>query len=235
MWYIINHNQSHLITQQSPPQVWITHITTLPTDYPTISPSIVNHAHHYAPQHNQLPNNLPLNCESRTSLRSPTQSITLDYPTISPSSVNHAHHYAPHGLPNNLPLNCESRTSLRSPRVWYHCWGGLGSPRSGNGSNVQVHKTLKHHTLTQHLKAMGLWVPSLIYHLFPPFLVDVGHNHSQLITQQSSPQVWITHITSLIHTRIPLLLPTNPNHGFDTTVGEVRGAPGVAMAKRPGP
>jgi len=32
---------------------------------------------------------------------------------------------------------------------------------------------------------MGLWVPSLIYPLFPPFIVDVGHNHSHLITQQS--------------------------------------------------
>jgi len=51
------------------------------------------------------------------------------------------------------------------------------------------HKRLKHHILTQNFKAMGLWVPFLIYPLFPPFLVDMGHNHSHLITQQSPPQV----------------------------------------------
>jgi len=58
----------------------------------------------------------------------------------------------------------------------------VGSPGSGNGPNVQDHKRLEHHTLTQNLKAMGLWVPSVIYPLFSPFLVDVGHNHSHLIT-----------------------------------------------------
>jgi len=49
---------------------------------------------------------------------------------------------------------------------------------------VQDHKRLKHHTLTQNLKAMSLWVPSLIYPLFPPFIADMGHNHSHLITQE---------------------------------------------------
>jgi hypothetical protein len=79
----------------------------------------------------------------------------------------------------------DSYTSLRSAIhfVWFGLWGSkgsfgllpllqgaevhvLGSPGSagsGNGSNVQDHKRLKHHTLTQNLNAMGLWVPSLIY------------------------------------------------------------------------
>ena len=63
--------------------------------------------------------------------------------------------------------------------------GRSGEPREGQWGNVQDHKRLEHHTLTQNLKAMGLWVPSLIYPLFPPFLVNVGHNHSHLITQHS--------------------------------------------------
>jgi hypothetical protein len=32
----------------------------------------------------------------------------------------------------------------------------------------------------------GIWIPSLIYPTFPPFLVDVRHNHSYLICQQAS-------------------------------------------------
>jgi len=62
----------------------------------------------------------------------------------------------------------------------------MGSPGSGNGPNVQDHKRFKHYTLTQNVKAMGLWVSSLMYPLFHSFLIDVGHNHSHLITQQLS-------------------------------------------------
>jgi len=72
----------------------------------------------------------------------------------------------------------------------------LESLGSGNGSNVQDHKRLKHHILTQNLKTMGLWVSFLIYPLFPPFIVDVEHNHSHLITQQIA--CWL-HIRSLMN------------------------------------
>jgi len=53
------------------------------------------------------------------------------------------------------------------------------------GKMSRTIRDFNHHTLTQNLKAMSLCVPSLIYPLFPPFLVDVRHNHSHLITQQS--------------------------------------------------
>ncbi|AES78259.1 hypothetical protein MTR_7g026530 [Medicago truncatula] len=43
------------------------------------------------------------------------------------------------------------------------------------------------------------------------------------------------HITSLIHTRIPLPLPTEPNHGSDTTVGESGESQERQWAKRPRP
>jgi len=59
-------------------------------------------------------------------------------------------------------------------------WYLLESLEGGNGSNVQDSKRLRHHISTQNLNALSIWVPSLIYPTFPPFLVDVRHNHSYL-------------------------------------------------------
>ena len=56
--------------------------------------------------------------------------------------------------------------------------GESEEPQERQWANVQEHKRLKHHTLTQNLKASGIWVPSLIYPMFLPFLADVGHNRS---------------------------------------------------------
>jgi len=81
----------------------------------------------------------------------------------------------------------------------------------------------RHHTLIQNLKAMGLWVSSLIYSMSLPFLVNVGHKHSHLISNNlplkcGSPTslVWSTQ-GSYSHS------PIEPNQGFDTSfLGSLR-------------
>jgi len=63
--------------------------------------------------------------------------------------------------------------------------GSPGSPESGNGSNVQDHKRLKHHTLTKNLKAMSLSVSSLIYSF--PLPNEPNHDCDTTVGESGKP------------------------------------------------
>ena len=69
-------------------------------------------------------------------------------------------------------------------------WGELGGPSKSRIE--QPHKQERHHTRTQNLKAMGLWVLLLIRCSTFTFLFDVGHiTHSftQLSPSSVSPSI----------------------------------------------
>jgi len=69
----------------------------------------------------------------------------------------------------------ESVELFIKPRLWYNCWvmrGARGPPTSWP---EQPHKCERCQTLTQNLKAMSLWVLSLIKCLTSTLLSDVGH------------------------------------------------------------
>ena len=115
-------------------------------------------------------------------------------PTFSPFLVDVEHNHS-HLKLNNLPLKCETPTSLAWSTLGTHsyfptepnkyfdtsCGGVWGAPRAAMDQTSRTTKRLRHRISTQILKALGIWVPSLIYPTFPPFLVDMGHNHSHFI------------------------------------------------------
>jgi len=69
--------------------------------------------------------------------------------------------------------------------------GGLSTSRL-----EQPHLQERCHTLTQNLKAMGLWILLLIKCSTFTFLSDVGHI-THTCTQHSPPQVWVHHFIVL--------------------------------------
>lgn len=71
--------------------------------------------------------------------------------------------------------------------VW-SCWGELGTCESAlvpHGLMIRNFKRLRCHTSTQNLKALGIWIFSLIYPSINTFLANVGHNYSHLYQQIS--------------------------------------------------
>jgi len=93
--------------------------------------------------------------------------------------------------------------------------GSRGEP--GGPPAQQPYKWERYHTLTQNIKAMSLWVLSLIKCSTSTFLSDVGHI-THTCTQQSHPQVWVHQFIMLTpqaelfhpHTLILVLLLSPP-------------------------
>jgi hypothetical protein len=89
------------------------------------------------------------------------------------------------------------------PWIWYHCWVTTGALDTTHIRQEQPHKRERHHTFSNNLKIIGLWVISLIKCSTSIILIEVGflthtcyttecpicwsHNVSQLITNYNEP------------------------------------------------
>jgi len=94
---------------------------------------------------------LPLKCESIYSACFPfKRKLLLVCIVVAGFSAN-----GPILLVPPLLLSTQTDRLPWSNRALIPLLGSPGSPGSGNGPNVQDHKRLEHHTLTQNLKAMG--------------------------------------------------------------------------------
>ena len=118
---------------------------------------------------------LPLKCESINSSCSPfKRKLLLACIAVASFSANGPTLYRRCCFLRKR-TGCLSRTRRRTG-LWYHCWvtGGKSGGRP-TSSLEQPHLQERRRTLTQNLKAMGLWVILLIRCSTFTLLSDVGH------------------------------------------------------------
>ena len=110
-------------------------------------------------------------------------------------------------------------------------WGGARGTATHRSRPEQPHKQERHHTLTQNLKAMGLWVLLLIRCSTFTILSDVGHiTHVSplLVSPQTDRHCSFTAVVAFCANGpaasvVPFVEPRS-----NTTVGSVRGARGTS-------